>query len=85
MVLEDKNEILKITCGNVLRFLINSGISSDNLWPVDVHPKAYSEFPAQSQNDRHWNNSFQSYIDDQLVDIDLSPEYVSQIPHSDSF
>jgi hypothetical protein len=64
MVLEDQNEILRITCGQLLKTLMGWGILRENLWPVGTDSTHYKNFPVLSQSEKHWNNAFQTYIDE---------------------
>lgn len=63
MVVEEGNEILRIICGQILKVLLTWDIELKDLWPIGANPKLYDEFPLSSQEDKHWSNAFQAYID----------------------
>lgn len=63
MVIEEQDEILRITCGRLLKALITWEIPPGDLWPVEIDSRFYSGFPASSQTEKHWNNAFQTYVD----------------------
>jgi hypothetical protein len=63
MVFEDQSEILRVTCGQLIKALIAWRIPPENLWPVGTDPKLYKCFPVSSQSERHWNDTFQTYIE----------------------
>jgi hypothetical protein len=64
MVIEEHNEILRITCGQLFKGLMAWNIPPEDLWPVGTDPMHYKNFPAASQSQKHWNNAFQAYVDE---------------------
>jgi hypothetical protein len=63
MVIEEKNEILRIVSGQILKVLIDAGIPPKDLWPVDTDPVIYTNFPSSRQTKGSWDQDFQSYVD----------------------
>jgi hypothetical protein len=76
MVVEEQNEILRVTCGQLIKALLAWDIPPEDLWPIGTNPMHYKGFPASSQSEKHWSNAFQSYLDEVLDSSKISPESV---------
>jgi hypothetical protein len=63
MVVKEKNEILRVICGQILKVLADAEIPLEDLWPVGTDPVIYSGFPPSTQSGNSWNRAFQSYVD----------------------
>lgn len=64
MLLEEKNEILRVICGRIIALLVDFGIPRHNLWPVTTKGHLYSKFPETKPNGSQWDIKFQDYLDD---------------------
>jgi hypothetical protein len=73
MVVEERNEILRVILGQILKDLMDAGIAPENLWPVGTDPVIYSNFPSTTQTGNSWNRAFQSYVDG-LFEMTHAPE-----------
>lgn len=76
MVVEEGNEILRIICGRIIKVLLTWDIALKDLWPIDAGPELYAEFPLSSQEDKHWSNAFQAYVDQLFNSPDPSPWWI---------
>jgi hypothetical protein len=79
MVIEEQNEILRVTCGQLIKALMAWDIPQKDLWPVGTDPMYYKNFPVSSQSEKHWNNSFQTYIDEVLESSNFSQGSVNPV------
>jgi len=73
MVVEEHNEILRVTCGQLIKALMAWDIPPEDLWPVGTDSIHYRNFPTSSQSEKHWVNAFQIYID-KLLDSSNIPQ-----------
>lgn len=78
MVVGEQNEILRIICGQLLKALMAWDVPKRDLWPIGTDKKHYDRFPASSQSDKHWNNAFQTYIDELFLNSALPQGSVPQ-------
>lgn len=58
----EENDCLIIICGQVIKELVDAGVSKDILWPMGTKESVYQKFPDSSQAGR-WNQRFQTYLD----------------------
>jgi hypothetical protein len=77
MVVEEQNEILRVTCGQLIKALMAWNIPREDFWSVGTDSMLYKNFPALSQSEKHWNNAFQTYIDEVLESSNFSQGLVN--------
>jgi hypothetical protein len=68
---DDGNEIVRLISGQIIRMLLDTGMSREFLWPRAMDKKVYEGFPASTQDNRGWDQRFQNFIDGVYEKLEL--------------
>jgi hypothetical protein len=76
LLIEERNELIRVICGQLVRDLKKAGVPLKELFPINYDSKLYDSFPEATQGDRGWGLLFDHYVDDVVVATNQPPTSV---------
>ena len=60
----------------MIREMLSFGVSLDEFWPTEAGSDLYSKFPKGQHHNSQWVTSFESFVDELVLQKILTQEYV---------